>query len=288
MPGFESILDKREKRIQNALEAFTDGFSKIESNLYKRLVSVLKTTTVNFGKLTNDEYSKKVILGIDNEIRNALQESGYGNKVYNLVSNYDFIAEDNVELQKELNKKNVSEKLINSVKQIEIQNTIDNLLNSGVYKDFIAPVRTALYRHVVLGTSLQDAEETVRRIVVSEKNADSSLLRYANQVAHDALYQYDGSINKAIEEELGLDSYLYVGSIVVDSRAQCKHWVGKQILKKDKALSSEILTAKSGGLLGGIKCSGMNQNTTIDNFSIYRGGYRCRHKAIPTLYSNFK
>lgn len=287
MPKFETILEKRENRINDALELFTTGFDKIEQNIYKRLDQVLKKTTISFGKLSNDEYSRKLISNLDQTIREALQESGYGNKVNQLITTYDFIASDNIELHKALNKEKVSEKLVNSIKQLEVNNTIDNLLNAGIYKDFISPVRQALYRHIVLGTSLHDAEETIKNIVLSEPDKDSSILKYAKQVSQDAIYQYDGSINKAIEEELELDAYLYVGSLVKDSRAQCAYWVGKQILKKDKQLEKEIEKAQKNRLFNNKKASGMNLDTTIETFVIYRGGYRCRHKALPTRYENF-
>lgn len=287
MPKYETILEKRDKQIAKNLEAFESGFAKIENNVYNALQKELGKLSIQFGKLSSDTYSKKVLMQLDNVIKNSLEQSGYGNKVYDLMGGFDEIANNNIDLQKELNKKTVSLKLINSVKQIEVQNTIDNLLATGVSRDFTIPIRKVLYRHVTMGTSLLEAEKEIKDLVIGSTGKESNLIRYSKQVAQDAMFQFDGALNQAIKEELGLDGFLYTGSIVEQSRGQCRYWVAKRVLKADKGLSSEIKTAILGGKLGGYKCSGMIDATTLDNFSLYRGGVRCRHRATPVIYENF-
>ncbi|MFN9108950.1 MAG: hypothetical protein ACK5XN_02555, partial [Bacteroidota bacterium] len=97
--------------------------------------------------------------------------------------------------------------------------------------------------------------------------------RYVKQVSRDALGQFDGQINAKIADEFGLDAFRYVGSIIDDSRSQCVRWVGKRILEKSE-MQSEINWANNNG-------SGMIPGTTPENFLVYRGGYNCRHRAIP-------
>jgi hypothetical protein len=93
------------------------------------------------------------------------------------------------------------------------------------------------------------------------------------QISRDALGQFDGQINAIIADEFGLDAFRYVGSIIDDSRAQCVRWVGKRILEKSE-MQSEIAWANNNG-------SGMIPGTNPDNFLVFRGGYNCRHRAIP-------
>jgi len=99
------------------------------------------------------------------------------------------------------------------------------------------------------------------------------LKKYVSQVSRDALNQFDGQVNSRIAEEFGLNAFRYVGSIIEDSRPQCVRWVGKEVLLLDE-LSNEISWAYSNG-------TGMIPGTTRDNFAVYRGGYNCRHSAIP-------
>jgi hypothetical protein len=87
------------------------------------------------------------------------------------------------------------------------------------------------------------------------------------------LNQFDGQVNSAIANEFGLDAYRYVGSLIDDSRAQCIRWAGKQVLLKED-LAKEISWATANG-------TGMIAGTTPENFATFRGGYNCRHSAIP-------
>jgi hypothetical protein len=61
--------------------------------------------------------------------------------------------------------------------------------------------------------------------------------------------------------------------LIEDSRSQCVRWVKKRILQKSE-LDSEISWANNNG-------SGMIAGTNKENFAVYRGGYNCRHSAIP-------
>jgi hypothetical protein len=97
--------------------------------------------------------------------------------------------------------------------------------------------------------------------------------RYVKQISRDALGQFDGQINAIIAEEFGLDAFRYVGSLIDDSRPQCVRWVGKRILEKSE-MPEQIAWANNNG-------SGMIPGTNPDNFLVFRGGYNCRHRAIP-------
>jgi hypothetical protein len=87
------------------------------------------------------------------------------------------------------------------------------------------------------------------------------------------LNQFDGQTNARIADEFGLDAFRYVGSLIDDSRPQCRRWIAKRVLQKSEMLN-EINWAYNNG-------TGMISGTTPDNFAVFRGGYNCRHAAIP-------
>jgi hypothetical protein len=95
----------------------------------------------------------------------------------------------------------------------------------------------------------------------------NNMRRYAKQLAHDSLMEFDGQFTKAKAEEAGLTHYLYYGDIIGDSRPFCITNRGK-IFSEDELRdkwSSEIWKGKS----------------TTDPFTS-RGGYNCRHHLQPT------
>lgn len=95
----------------------------------------------------------------------------------------------------------------------------------------------------------------------------NNMRRYAKQLAHDSLMEFDGQFTKAKATEAGLTNYLYYGDIIGDSRPFCIANRGK-IFSEDELRdkwSSEIWKGKS----------------TTDPFTS-RGGYNCRHHLQPT------
>ena len=95
----------------------------------------------------------------------------------------------------------------------------------------------------------------------------NNMRRYAKQLAHDSLMEFDGQFTKAKADEAGLNHYLYYGDIIGDSRDFCINNRGK-IFSEEEARdkwSSESWKGKS----------------TTDPFTS-RGGYNCRHHLQPT------
>ena len=95
----------------------------------------------------------------------------------------------------------------------------------------------------------------------------NNMRRYAKQLAHDSLMEFDGQFTKAKADEAGLNHYLYYGDIIGDSRDFCINNRGK-IFSEEEARdkwASESWKGKS----------------TTDPFTS-RGGYNCRHHFQPT------
>lgn len=270
----DNLIDTNEKE-------FLKSVKDAETTLYKEISKLFEVVDTSGGKLKNTDKARKFLLSLDSRITDALYKSSYKSGVSNLLKSFDDIAQNNIDIQSALNKKNIAFSSLNDIKALEVNNTLDKLLGSGISKDFIAPVRETLYRNVMVGASVDETQKALKEFLISTDEKDSKLLRYADQIGRDSVMQFDGTIQQTIGSELGLNDYLYVGSIIVDSRGQCIHWVNKSLLKGDE-LKNEIDTALKGGQLGGKKCSGMNPSCTVPTFSIYRGGYRCRHRAIAT------
>jgi hypothetical protein len=165
------------------------------------------------------------------------------------------------------------EDLISPVQRTAVQTTLDGLTGSGVNANFVEPVRQGLFQNIAAGTTKSDLEQYLTNYIVGNPNVDGLYSRYVKQVSRDALNQFDGQVNSRIAEEFDLDAFRYVGSLIDDSRSQCIRWVKKRILQKSD-LESEIGWASNNG-------SGMIAGTNAENFAVFRGGYNCRHSAIP-------
>ncbi len=282
MAKIQSIINKGDKILLNGSSDLVNGMYSIELLVYAALMEIFDTVDITNGKLATNPKAEEFLALLDYKIYQTLKKSGYPALVSDFIGNYDKITENVRDLHQSLGNGIINTKDINSVKRLEVQKTIQNLTQQGMYKDFIAPVREGLYRNIMFGATIGETEELIKSYVISNKEKNSKLTRYVKQVSTDALHQYDGSVNQVAKQTLGLNAVQYVGSLIEDSRAQCMKWVGMSIIK-DEDLKEEIEWALNGGRFSNKKCSGMIEGTNPDNFCILRGGVNCRHRVFPIL-----
>jgi len=282
MAKIQSIINKGDKILLNGSSDLVNGMYSIELLVYAALMEIFDTVDITNGKLATNPKAEEFLALLDYKIYQTLKKSGYPVLVSDFIGNYDKITENVRDLHQSLGNGIINLKDINSVKRLEVQKTIQNLTQQGMYKDFIAPVREGLYRNIMFGATVGETEEFIKSQVISNKEKNSKLTRYVKQVSTDALHQYDGSVNQVAKKSLGLNATQYVGSLIEDSRAQCMKWVGMSIIK-DSELKEEIDWALNGGRFSNKKCSGMIEGTNPDNFCINRGGVNCRHRSFPIL-----
>ncbi len=281
MASVDKVISEGDDIFNKAETSFEKKVRASEQLIFEEIMTLVQELNIQAGRIKNDADAQRLLLSLENKIRAAFENAGYNKAVYDLLPNFDAIAKNKIELQDVLNGKRVTNKQIDPIKRLAVQGTIDNLLGAGIAKDFIYPLRQELYRQSLVGGTIKQAEAGIRKYILNNKGGDSTLIRYANQVATDGLNQYAGTIENKIKDEFNFNAYRYVGSIIKDSRCQCRYWV-EQGKISDSDLAGQIKIALDGGKLGNCTCSGMIPGTNTSNFGIYRGGYKCRHKAIAT------
>jgi hypothetical protein len=275
--GGISIMDSSE-------EALIEIVKKSEKELYKEIVKIFENVSITNGKLSSTEKAEQFLLNLDKIIKEAAKKSGYNKGVGKFVKDFDKVANNVKELQSQLNKINITASQIAPIQNIEVANTIETLIGTKFSASVVAPLQQALYRNIMFGATVSDTEEFLKKYILSTDEKESKLLRYVKQVSRDSVSQFDGALNAKVAEEVGLNAVRYSGSLIKDSRSQCRKWVNDEILTLDALFELEIVKAINGLLYyDGKKSSGMYENTNVANFVIYRGGYNCRHRAIPTF-----
>ena len=217
-----------------------------------------------------------IIASAKKELNEIIAGTEYQNLVNSLLTSFDGITDNIGKIHQELNglsfSKNFLKTNINPIKRLAVQTTAAYLSDTAINANFINPTTRILLEAVQFGYSIPEAERALRDNVRFSK--------YIGQVARDAMFQYDGTVNNIIRESYGLDGIRYVGSLVNDSRGQCSKWVKMGVIPVEE-LQKEIAWAKRGGSYKGRKLSGMISGTNEGNFTVYRGGYNCRHRAFP-------
>lgn len=269
------IIDKKLKAMDVADARFLTGFEPIEKKIYEAVQKKVLDMNFESGKSLFDDTNVQMINELNDVITNAIKSSGYPAKVKEYLRSFDTIKQFNFDAHKDVNDLSTAEleKLVNPMQKQVVQQTIDGLTGSGIDTQFIQPMKEGIFKNIVSGATITDLESYLKSYILSDELNLGKFKKYTTQIARDTLNQFDGQVNSRIANEYGLNAFKYVGSLIDDSRPQCVRWVGKGTLLLDE-LQTEISWAYSNG-------SGMIPGTTPDNFSVYRGGYNCRHSAIP-------
>lgn len=227
--------------------------------------------------LFNDETVARLIANARKELERAFAGASFDSMSEELLEDYGRIIDNAKEIHKELNDLNISDSFrtrqLSPAQQLAIRQTSAYLSQASMSAQVVSPLTKVLFEAVQFGYTLSDAQKAIAESM--------NFGKYVGQIARDGLFQFDGTIHKIIADEYGLDAIEYVGSLVEDSRGQCAKWI-KESPILDENLPEEIAWAKRSGDYKGRKKSGMIPETNSENFMVYRGGYNCRHRAIPT------
>lgn len=272
----------------------------IEEEIARRLNSLLKQFTVSGGRFVNDASSTVVLSEVDRILKQVMEKEQLREAVRDLLPQFDQVATNVAIMHGEENRIRVTRALMDDTKRRMIAMTQQSAVGSTFEARFVGPVRQALYNHIYYGDRITDAEASIRKLVGGRQLSPTTLAgaprqrptlmsQYAGQVARDAVHQYEGQLHREIATLHELHNWRYVGNILPGTltangrrrggtRPQCVRWVKKGIILASE-LRDEVRWAINNG-------SGLIPGTTPTTFAIYRGGYNCRHKAIPTRRTN--
>lgn len=272
------IIDKSEEDLVKVLR-------KSESALFDQIVKLYETVNITDGKLANSVKAEEFLAALDRRILASLKSTGYNDGIKQFLISFDDISTNVKEIQSSLNNINITNAQINPIKQIEVQSTLDGLIGNKFQANVIQPIRQSLYRNILFGSTIAESEKFLKDYIISNPDTDSKMMRYVKQISRDSISQFDGSIQQAIQGDLNLNAMRYVGSLLLDSRSQCKKWTEDGLIRLDTSFALEIQEAIDKKLFfDGKYSSGMIADTNIRTILINRGGYNCRHRAIPTKY----
>ena len=258
----------------NTAEAdFTDWTKKNQAKILDAIMSEIKQMPNTDGKLGQGKSTTEFIASLPRRVRAALKKTGYLAKTDGYIRQFEKVGQLQIDLHKQLNDLEVGS-VVTPIRATWAQITAQNLAGQGMDNIFVAPLQNELLKHAAGGLSLAQMEEAMRQTIAGSPDAENTTFtNYSLRISRDALGQYDGAVNAKIADQFDLNAIVYVGSVVDDTRAQCERWLESEfILIAD--LPDEIDWAYSNG-------KGMIAGTTPANFMPLRGGYNCRHQAVP-------
>ncbi len=283
----ERLGDAHEERLQAALR-----------RLEERVVAIVSAAPTKAGSLFDLEWA----IAARTQIQSILEQE-YLAEVQTIISEYD---EAVVSAQAMLGEygafTEISEDTIRALKRLSFQgfeaigNEYLDVLANEVYQNTLTgrPVADSIktVRHAINGVFIESDSAEANRLVDIAANGSAAeqaeaikklhtlyardrvgnnLRRYATQMVHDSLMQFDSSIVVNAGKESGAEKWKYYGSVIRDSREWCKQHAGKIYTEEEirEMWAENQWQGKAPG----------------DPF-IVRGGYNCRHHFRPVFEEN--
>lgn len=276
-------VDDKLKLIEEAERELFKNFDWLNLKVLAAVNKKLLQFEIKAGRFVDGTDAVVIVSELKKDIRAIIDGEDYQGRWDGWLKNYDDIVALNLKIQSAVNGVKLTASNFSDVKRAAIDNVVSSLVEEGVDANFIAPLTQGLMRNVLLGSTVTDTQHYLETYIVGDDEVQGKLVRYAGQLARDSISQFDGQLNQQIMNENDMDGFAYVGSLVDDSRPFCVH----VIEDLDGFVSSEDLDELLQEYLSSQSLSrGMIDDTTPDNFAVYRGGWNCRHAAIAVFKEN--
>lgn len=263
------IISKGTKRISTVSKALTPAF-------IDGVLAELKQMDTKSGQVLSDnQRNRNLINSVRGNVRNVLNSVGYFDAVNNFLFNFDLLSDFQKGIHEQLSGIVVKGSQITPFRKWAIDKVLFDLQGQGLDAALINPIKQEMKKAVDLGGNFQDMSRSVESFLRQGKNGH--LDRIVQLGSQDALGQFNGLVNDAVRREFNLDGFVYVGSVVEGTRPQCLRWLAMREIPW-AGFGKEIEWANRNG-------TGWIKGTTKDLFLQNRGGYRCRHDAIPKRLS---
>lgn len=285
MTGAE-IIDSLLSTIQNAVDGFQGAIPGIQKDTYDDIVRLVKDLDLKSGRLTATVKNVKAIGQLKVDLEKVILSDPYIQHVQEFLKAFEAVTGLQAQYFKTVTDEFTPPKVLAEVKTQAIDATIDGLTEAGIHASVIDGAMEILRTNVTGGGGFSELMDQMRDFIIGTKQVSGAMLRYTQQLTTDALNQYSAQYNQVVTNDLGLEWFRYVGSLIKTSRPFCKALVDKKYVHQselEKVVHGDFPEFKEkGGRLGksGLP-AGMIPGTNKSNFPIYRGGYNCGHQLIP-------
>lgn len=278
-----------------------DGIATISEHLQERIYELVLREIQLFdivnGRLSPGVDFRKRILLVEQKILEILGQKNYANAVDKFLARFENVEYKNTVLQSLFNDIDVKPMDVKPDRLLTYERAKDALShNTGLNVSYVQPIKYLMAQQVAGGNGIKEALEVVEAwnkglMVKGKFTADGTptpnLQKYATQVARDSIYGVHRSFNNIVKDKYGLESIIYAGGLVADSRPLCEYLISLRrpikLSEIDELFNGKIPPEAMKFAPKPTKehfLQGTVPGTNADNFCSYCGGYNCTHNAL--------
>ena len=284
MASFDELVARKIKLLETVPETIITAAEKAQRDAWRKLSPLLAEMDVDAtGNIRQTEDNIRRIGLITEELNKVLAGGEYKDAVQSFLSSID----EGVQLTDDIAKKidsnfqpdNVQKQLL----AISKQNAINAFFGSGLRDNVTVPFLEQLTANVAARAPLNQAVKALQGVIEGTETTDGRLLANVRTTANTAQAIADRSYSAAVNEELGIEYFQYLGGEIPTTRPFCEHREGAIFHRKEiEAWGNGENSAGINDISNGT-WAGRIDGTDSRSIFTFVGGWNCRHFLVPVI-----
>ena len=284
MASFDELVARKIKLLETVPESIVTAAEKAQRDAWRKLGPLLAEMDVDAtGNIRQTEDNIRRIGLITEELNKVLAGGEYKDAVQSFLSSID----EGVQLTDDIAKKidsnfqpdNVQKQLL----AISKQNAINAFFGSGLRDNVTVPFLEQLTANVAARAPLNQAVKALQGVIEGTETTDGRLLANVRTTANTAQAIADRSYSAAVNEELGIEYFQYLGGEIPTTRPFCEHREGAIFHRKEiEAWGNGENSAGINDISNGT-WDGRIDGTDSRSIFTFVGGWNCRHFLVPVI-----
>jgi hypothetical protein len=235
------------------------------------------------GNIRQTEDNIRRIGLITEELNKVLAGGEYKDAVQSFLASIDEGVQLTDEIAKKINSSFEPDNVQRQLLAISKQNAINAFFGSGLKENVTQPFLEQLTANVAARAPLREATKALQGVIEGTETTDGRLLANVRTTANTAQAIADRSYAAAVNEELGIEYFQYLGGEIPTTRPFCEHREGAIFHRKeieawgDGKNSAGINDIRNGTWDGRI------DGTDSKSIFTFVGGWNCRHFLVPVI-----
>lgn len=277
MPPKQAELIKKIQELQLAIESrMDDALPKIFAKLSNQVIDLASNLSLD---ATDRAKTLKEMIKLRKDIADTIiNNSLYQAQVVEVLKGFEMLADlSNDYMSIILDDFKPKTELYKAILQTNIETTKNALLGAGIRDNFSTAIQEVLKDNIAGVGTRAKLNDTLRKFIEGTPENAPFLNRYIKQTTNDSVMTFNAEYIQTISDDLGVEYYLYAGTLIEDSRSFCQARSGRYFTT-DEVKAWANLKGWQG------RMAGTNSNTIF----IYRGGYNCRHQLWPVAKEQYE
>jgi hypothetical protein len=284
MASFEELVARKVKLLETVPESIVTAAEKAQRDAWRKLGPLLAEMDVDAtGNIRQTEDNIRRIGLITEELNKVLAGGEYKDAVQSFLSSIDEGVQLTDEIAKKIDSNFQPDNIQKQLLAISKQNAINAFFGSGLRDNVTVPFLEQLTANVAARAPLREATKALQGVIEGTETTDGRLLANVRTTANTAQAIADRSYAAAVNEELGIEYFQYLGGEIPTTRPFCEHREGAIFHRKEiEAWGNGENSAGINDINDGT-WAGRIDGTDSRSIFTFVGGWNCRHFLVPVI-----